>query len=278
MDTPKLETITPAKAAQYMNRNNGNRKLREGVAEKYAADMRAGLWTECAAPIWFYDNGDVADGQHRLWAIIDSETTQKFLVGHNFARNAGLNIDTHAPRGVVDNARISGRDSGLSNELVALGRAIEIGDRHGMGSGKRRESLSNSQKIAYVDLHREAADLTIANGPRGRGVRNAVVLSAVARAWYHEKDKDKLRRFCEVLSSGHSDGTKESAAVTLRNYLTTKFAPGAGASIHNAWRDTLLKTENAIHYFVREKQLMAIKAIQSEVYPLKKKRQVAVLS
>ncbi len=36
------ERITPAKAEKYLNSNKSNRTMRAGVAEKYAADMRAG--------------------------------------------------------------------------------------------------------------------------------------------------------------------------------------------------------------------------------------------
>jgi len=55
---PRVEKITPAKATTYLDRNRSNRKLRDGVAEKYADDMRnylmskgtvtasAGLWRD----------------------------------------------------------------------------------------------------------------------------------------------------------------------------------------------------------------------------------------
>jgi len=105
LNPPVLETITPTKAHTWLNRNTSNRKLRDGWVEKYASDMRAGKWTECIVPIVFYENGDIADGQHRLWAIIESDTPQRFFVLHGLTREAGLNIDTGGGRNLVDNAR-----------------------------------------------------------------------------------------------------------------------------------------------------------------------------
>jgi hypothetical protein len=257
----KQETITPEKAEKYLNRNTSNRKLRDGVVEKYAHDMKHGRWTECAAPIWFYENGDVADGQHRLWAIIESKTPQKFLVGRNMPREAGLNIDTGLTRTIVDNARISGSDPDLTNEMVAVARAVEEGCRQGKG-------YSNAKRLEIVEKHREAVSWACSHGPRGRTIRNQCVLAAVARAWYHEPDKEKLERFCKVLTTGQSDGMHESAAVTLRNYLLLK----KNAHLNQLFTETFHKVQNAIRYFMQGKQLLVIKTVSDEAYPPKRMR------
>lgn len=93
-----LETVTPKLAEAWINANKSNRKLREGLVEKYACDMRAGKWTQCPEPISFYADGDLADGQHRLFAIIESDTTQEFPIARGLSREAGLNINTGAGR------------------------------------------------------------------------------------------------------------------------------------------------------------------------------------
>jgi hypothetical protein len=255
-----IERISPSKAAAYLNANKANRKLREGVAEKYAEDMRNGKWTECPEPISFYDDGDLADGQHRLFAIVESETTQTFPVARGLPRSAGLNINTGLTRSLVDNARISGEDTELSNELISVARAIEEGTR---SAG----AMSNAQRLELVSKHREAASWAAKNGPRGKMLRNQLVLSAVARAWLHEDDADKLKRFCDVFSTGFADGDTESAAIAMRNYMLTK---GSTASSNALWRDTFLKMQNAISYFMRGRKLTVIKGVADEAYPIKK--------
>lgn len=263
-----IENVTPTKAANWLNSNRSNRKLRDGVAEKYADDMRCGRWTTCPTPISFYVDGEVADGQHRLWAIVESGCAQRFPVARGLQRVDGLNIDTGLGRSLLDNARISGADSDLSNELIAVCRGIADGVHSNTATSGSKNQRSNAERLEIVAAHREAGHWACANGPRGRPVRNGIVLSAIGRAWYMEADKERLRRFSDVLTSGLYDGDGETAAIALRNYLMTKPALTSAA----LWRDTFLKAQNAIHYFMRGKRLTVIKGTQDEAYPLKKGR------
>jgi hypothetical protein len=251
--------ITPAKAEEWLNKNKGNRSLRNGAVEKYADDMKNGRWTQCVAPIVFYENGDIADGQHRLYAIVESGKSQRFYVVRGLDKAAGLNIDTGMGRSLVDNGQISGLDTGLSHSLISWAQAVEFGGRGNKGQ------LSNAQKLELVAKHREAVSWVIRNGPKGRHIRNAVVAAAIARAWYHEHDKDKLHRFANVLSTGMPEGMHESAAVAMRNYLQSR---GEAASTTALWKDTFLKVQNCVNYFMRGKQLIVVKTIGEEVYPL----------
>lgn len=256
-----IERINPKQAERYLNSNRSNRRLRSGLVEKYADDMRNGRWTRCPMPICFYQDGDIADGQHRLWAIIESGTTQEFAVVYGLRREDGLNIDTGMPRTLVDNADISGADKHLSNELISVCRAIAEGERHG-------KALSNSTRLAMVTEHREAAQWAITNGPRGRGLRNAILLAAVARAWYRESDHARLRRFSEVVSTGFADDKNESGAIALRNYIQAKGAATSGSPA--TWRDAFLKAQNCIAYFMRRQPLTVVKKVSEEAYPIKK--------
>lgn len=265
----RLERVTPAKATSWLDVNRNNRKMRDGVAERYADDMKNGRWTTCPTPIAFYEDGDLADGQHRLWGIVESGETIEFPIARGLSREDGLNIDTGLARSLVDNGRISGTDTGLSNELISVARAIVQGHQ-----GAASKPLSNALRLEMVAQHREAATWAIANGPRGRGLRNAAVLAAVARAWSWEEDKDRLKRFCDVFTSGFADGDGESSAIAMRNYFLTKKALLTGA----LWTDTFMKTQNAVHYFMKGRKLTIIKGVAEEAYPLKRRRKPATRS
>lgn len=256
------EAITPAKAERWLNANPSNRNMREGVAEQYAADMKAGRWTQCTDSISFYADGELADGQHRLWAIVDSGTTQTFVVIRGLAREDGLNIDVGLGRTLVDNGRISGADTGLSHNIIATARAVATG----LPSSGR---LSNAQKLALVAEHREASEWAISKTPHTKNVCNSASLAAIARAWYAETDLERLEKFAKVLGNGFSDGDADSAAISMRNYFLNN--PGIAASTP-MWRDTFLKVQNAIHYFMRRQRLVTIKGVKDEAYPLRKKR------
>lgn len=262
-----IEKVTPAKAEAWLNRNRSNRKLRSGVVEKYTADMESDNWTECPTPIAFYSDGEVADGQHRLWAIIESGTTQTFPIFRNLSREAGLNIDTGAGRTIVDNARISGKDTELSTRLISVARAIAEGQPANGG-----KPMSNQSKLDMVAAHRGAAEFAITVAPKVKLLGNAAVLGAVGRAFYHEKDHDKLRRFCDVLGKGFMESEGESSAIALRNYLLTK---GSSLTTSALWSDTFLKVQNAVRYFMLGKKLTIIKKVAEETYPLPKSKHIA---
>lgn len=255
----KLVKVTPKMASDWINgSNSGNRKLREGIAEKYAHDMANDKWTECPVPISFYPDGEIADGQHRLWAVIESGTTQEFFIVHNLSREAGLNIDTGLGRTIVDNARISGVDKDLSNALVSLALFYDAGRPPQRG-------VSNAERIEIIAKHREPCDWAIKHGPVGRGIRNSTILAAVARAKQASADEDRLIRFCKVLSSGLAEGRDDSACVTLRNYLMS------GTYRKHEQRDLFLKAQNAIWYFLKRRPLGVLKTVKDEAFPIKPK-------
>lgn len=258
----QMMNVTPKMAEQWINSNTCNRSLRDGVVEQYAADMRAGNWTQCTAPICFYENGELADGQHRLYALIESQTTQRFTIMRGLSREDGLNIDTGLGRTVVDNGRISGLDPNLSPALVGTARAVESG----MPSMGR---MSNAQKLAIVAQHREACEWAVSHVPHAKNICNSVVLGAVARAWYWERNHARLDEFCKVIGTGFSSGEADSAAVAMRNYLLQNAGIAASAAM---WRDTFLKVQNAIHYFMDGKRLTVIKSVKEDAYPLKVRR------
>lgn len=260
--TVTRERVTPKKSEAWINANTNNRSLREGVVEQYANDMCAGNWTNCTAPIAFYEDGSLADGQHRLYAIIESGCEQTFSVMRGLSREDGLNVDTGLARSVVDNSRISGLDLHLSNSLVAVARAVAFG----MPVSNR---LSNSEKLKLVAEHRDACEWANGKMPHRKYVCNSAVMAALARAWYYEDDKERLEQFAKVMGNGFSDGDADSAAIAMRNYM---LAHAGVASSTTMWRDTFLKVQNAIQYFMHRKRLTVIKSVKEEAYPLKKKR------
>lgn len=269
LELAQAERVTPAMAERWLNaHNNANRSLREGIVERYAQDMLAGKWSNCIDPIAFYDDGELADGQHRLYAICESQTVQTFIIVRGLSRADGLNIDTGITRNIVDNAKISGEDTELSHELLATCRAVHFGDSR---APEGFDSIAARLKV--VEVHREAAAWAVHNGPRGRHLRNAATLAAVARAYpYHPHDLERLHRFGEVVTSGMSTESSEFAAVTLRNYLIQN----AGHCLLRAtWRETFLKAQNALAYFMRGKPLTHIKGVKDEAYPIHKSMEAA---
>ena len=75
MRQPELKNISPEEAARFLEKNTNNRALTEQQVRYYAQQMKAGEWTYDGQPIRFAEDGQLLDGQHRLTALVESNTT-----------------------------------------------------------------------------------------------------------------------------------------------------------------------------------------------------------
>ena len=75
-----LEKVTPDTAQMWLTKMPKNRNIRPGDVARYARDMSSGKWGLAGDPVRFDKDGNLIDGQHRLQAIIRSDTTQEMVV------------------------------------------------------------------------------------------------------------------------------------------------------------------------------------------------------
>lgn len=257
-----FEKVTPALAKKWLNENTANRCLRPGVVEKYQADMKNGRWTQCFMPIVFLDDNVLADGQHRLWAIVESGIAQNFIVARGATKDDLLNIDSGFGRTFIDNLKFSSGDK-ISAFASSISRWIE------WGTSRFSRTPSNAELRDVYYTHKEATDFA-ESCVYGRTYKRATVAAAIGRALLAGEHRSSLKRFAEVYCKGYSDGAHESAAVALRNAVQEFSDRG----IHNTLLEEELfrKAQNAIRYFCRGKSLTIIKRVKEETYPLKRQK------
>lgn len=75
-----IMTITPDMAAQLLEHNPNWRSVSQDKVRQYAQDMKAGKWALTHQGIAFKKNGDIEDGQHRLWAIVEADVPVRMVV------------------------------------------------------------------------------------------------------------------------------------------------------------------------------------------------------
>ena len=76
-----VETITPAKAREYLKKNTNNyRKMSRATIRSYAEDIKNGRWQLNGETIVFGKNGVLKDGQNRLAAIVQANKSADILV------------------------------------------------------------------------------------------------------------------------------------------------------------------------------------------------------
>lgn len=78
--TVEVEIITPELAQQYLSNNAMHRKPKQKKIDKYVAEMVNGEWQFNGKSLIFDSNGRLLNGQHRLYAVIQSGVSLKTLV------------------------------------------------------------------------------------------------------------------------------------------------------------------------------------------------------
>ena len=101
-------TITPQLAEKMLAKNTINRNLSERAANKYAQIMRDGNWSVTHQGVAFYDDGTLADGQHRLVGVVQAGVPVEMLVVSGLKKEQSIHIDTHRPRSMIDGIKIGG--------------------------------------------------------------------------------------------------------------------------------------------------------------------------
>jgi len=102
----KVRTITPAIARQILEKSNEkgftNRKINQNWYKYLSHCMKSGQWSLTGQGLSFDEHGNLIDGQHRLMAVIDSNTTQEFLIVTGVDSHTVLNYDTGKKRSPAD--------------------------------------------------------------------------------------------------------------------------------------------------------------------------------
>lgn len=214
-DTERIVQVTPELATTWLeNKNTHNRKVVQTNVDRIAQEINEGRWRLNHQGIAFDENGNLVDGQHRLWAIVLTGKTVPVRVFTGISREAVETIDVGERRSNLDVIRLSGNAEQFNSAHMSIVRAMYNTRKN------RSKRLSVGVERARLMLHEQAIHFAVkylysCNAPK---VRTALLGSLIARAYYSE-DHNKLIRFCEVMKNGCANNTTESAAVLLWRYL-----------------------------------------------------------
>lgn len=144
--THKVEKVTPELAEKLLETNTKNRKLSSEVVTKLADQMKNGQWNFDGSPVRIDSKGDLVDGQHRLWAIIESGTTQEFLIVRGVDETAMATMDTGKSRSFAD--ILSMEDKSLTS-VANLAAATSIIYRWEQGVRGSALRAANTNFVPY---------------------------------------------------------------------------------------------------------------------------------
>jgi hypothetical protein len=154
--------ISPETAERWLERNANNRTIRQADVDKYARDMVAGNWQMTGEAIKFGSTGVLLDGQHRLWAIVESGQTVRMMVVTGLPPEAQSVMDSGVKRSAGDSLHLTGTPS--ANLVAAVAR---LGITYDNGYLTRARSVINGQDVPspthaeirqWVDLNPNVVD------------------------------------------------------------------------------------------------------------------------
>lgn len=124
-------TITPPMAKEMLSSGgHRDRPLSKSRVNNLVAAIKRGEWCINGDCIAFDVNGNRINGQHRLTAIVEADTSIRVLVGYNFPEAAFMTTDIGAKRSSADLAAIIG----MRKYYSAVGAATNLLWRYEQGT------------------------------------------------------------------------------------------------------------------------------------------------
>jgi hypothetical protein len=145
----QVETITPAKAENYLKLNQSNRHIRPALVDNYARDMTDNLWLSNGSTICFDTNGRLMDGQHRLSAIVKSGKSIDVLVIRNLDPEAQKTMDLGPGRISSDAFTFAGYKDATSMSL-ACKMGLNFANNNLLRTNSHASKYSNVQLLKFA--------------------------------------------------------------------------------------------------------------------------------
>jgi hypothetical protein len=148
----RVQTITPAKAAAMLAANTSNRPLSKAVVRSFAEAIRRGEWMVTHQGIAFDTDGVLADGQHRLAAIVEADQPVDVLVVSGVDAATFDVMDVGKRRNAADVLAIEGEKS--TSMLAAMVRTVFLYEnRPDLNWSSGSAGVSNHQIVATLAQH-----------------------------------------------------------------------------------------------------------------------------
>lgn len=144
-----VETIGPALASSYLEKNIANRPLRKQYVAHLSSLMRSGEFRQNGDPIRF--NGSVLiDGQHKLSAIVDSGKEFEFVVVRGLGSDAFSTIDKGLHRKTSDTLQLEGFTN--CKTLASSLRLVIAYSKNSRATNlSRSESWTDAQAVRWLN-------------------------------------------------------------------------------------------------------------------------------
>ena len=222
------EFIGPREARLLLEESAPNRSVNDNLVLKYACAMLDEDWHNIGVPIILDERGRLTDGQHRLHAVVESDTVQMFTIARGVDAKATLMaVDTGRKRTVSDILRIMHDDpenprtfKSIRNLPSVARKAMIYEKTEDMNNNTRvGVSITNPRLLDYILTHQHELELAISQAIRTQAPA-PMILSGVAAALYHCRKTDMAMADEFVREIINPSQTEGNAAWLLRQQAT----------------------------------------------------------
>lgn len=193
--------ITPELAATLLSRNPDNRKVRESKLRQYTDDMLNNRWQLNGETIIISSSGEVNDGQHRLYAIVESGVPQRMLISFGADRQSRFTVDTGIARTPGDHLSIGGMAYGST--IAAVARIVLSYERSNGESLGRPGEISSAAVVSRVASDPDLQEAAVtAHNKRNPGVLGKASVLGFLYYVLSRKDRDGAAEFLGRILDG----------------------------------------------------------------------------
>lgn len=118
--------VTPAMARDMLQKNPRNRTLRRSNVHYLANEIKSGRWKLTHQGVAVATDGTLLDGQHRLSAIVEADTSALINVSYDCDPSMFTVIDTGSARTNADVLRTSGSVNGHETTIGAAVKLVHL--------------------------------------------------------------------------------------------------------------------------------------------------------
>lgn len=196
-----VSDLTPALAGILLSRNTANRKVKQGIVDRYSRDISNGAWQLNGEPLIISKSGQLNNGQHRCRAVVDANQAIPVLFVFGVERETRTTLDQGAVRTVGDYLGMNGYVNTL--QLAAAASYIwqyKILSRISAHGG---DKPTKSEVLDFVDEHPniiESVNIVMQKGSDAVGGKS--ILAFCHWVFAQRAGKAAAKEFIEGLITG----------------------------------------------------------------------------
>ena len=215
MISSSIETFSPSAASAALMNNDANRPISKNTVAVYASAMKNGEWMLNGEAITFFNDGGLANGQHRLKAVISSGVPLTTLVVRGVDRGAFKTIDGGKRRRVGDVLSIMGEVN--ANKL---GGALRAYSYITSGVSKGRTEFTSAHAVALLEKFPTMRHWTneFVRSTKARSIFTSSLIAVLAVTAQRHGD-DVASAFLDQIDSGVGLESKSPALVLRDRFM-----------------------------------------------------------